>query len=335
MGGLTASVLRWTATGLHAAALSAPLSRAVGYAKAAPTFPILTYHRVNDEDDPFFPSISTELFEQQMAFVARAYVVLTVEELAERMRRRAVPRNAIAITFDDGYRDNLTHAAPILARHGLPATVFVVTGALAGGEPLWFDRLALAFKHTRADAWSAPWGARLPLATLTQRRAATGEALRRFKRLANEERRRSVAGVLDALGVGDERPLKNLMLSWDDVQALMGLGVTIGAHTVTHPILSELPVAEARDEIVESARMIEAGCGQRPRAFAYPNGRAEDYGAVVAGLVREAGFTCAVTTTFGVNTLTTPPHELRRGGPWEPHLPTFALKLAGYRLTGA
>ena len=79
--------------------------------------------------------------------------------------------------------------------------------------------------------------------------------------------------------------------------------------------------------------MIEAACGRAPRAFAYPNGRPDDYSPAVLALVREAGFTCAVTTTFGVNTRSTPPYELRRGGPWEPHLPTFALKLAGYRLT--
>jgi peptidoglycan/xylan/chitin deacetylase (PgdA/CDA1 family) len=335
MGALTSSLLRWTATGLHAAHLSAPLSKAAGYASAAPTFPILSYHRVNDEGDPFFPSLSTEVFERQMAFVARAYVVLTVEELAERMRRRAVPRNALAITFDDGYRDNLTHAAPILARHGLPATVFRVTGAIAPGEPLWFDRLALAFKYTRTGAWSAPWGETVALGSESQRLAALAQTTNRFKRLANDERRRSVEQALETLGVGDERPLKNLMLSWDDVQAVVGLGVTIGAHTVSHPILSRLGTEEARAEIRESGRMIEAACGRHPGAFAYPNGRPEDFGPAVAALVREAGFSCAVTTTFGVNTVTTPPYELRRGGPWESHLPTFALKLAGYRLIEA
>src|SRR5262245_22787137 len=129
-----ASVVRVTARGLHHARLSWPLSVAVGYASRRATFPILSFHRINDEGDPFFPSLSTEVFARQMAFVARAYVVLTVEELAERMRQNAVPRNALAITFDDGYRDNLTHAAPILARHGLPATVFVVTGSMESGE---------------------------------------------------------------------------------------------------------------------------------------------------------------------------------------------------------
>ena len=155
MSALASSLLRWTATGVHLARLSVPLSVAVGYATWGPTFPILSYHRVNDDRDPFFPALSAEVFERQMAFVARAYAVFTVEELADRMRRQALPRNALAITFDDGYRDNLTQAAPILARYGLPATVYLVTGAIAKREPLWFDRLALAFKRTCATAWTS------------------------------------------------------------------------------------------------------------------------------------------------------------------------------------
>jgi peptidoglycan/xylan/chitin deacetylase (PgdA/CDA1 family) len=315
--------------------LSRPLSIATGYVTSRRTFPILSYHRVNDVDDPFFPALSTDVFERQMAFIARAYVVLSVEEIVDRMRRRALPRNALAITFDDGYRDNLTHAAPILARHGLPATVFLATGAIARAEPLWFDRLALAFKLTRASVLEVRGLAALPLGTTAQRLAALTETLTRCKRMTSSDRRRTMEGVLLALNVTDERVLKKLMLSWDDVQALIGLGISIGAHTVSHPILSHLAPEEARSEIFGSAAMIEAVCGRAPRAFAYPNGRQDDYSEMVTAMVREAGFTCAVTTRFGVNTAATPPYELRRGGPWEQHLPTFALKLAGYRLTEA
>ena len=334
MSALTGSLLRAAARGLDLAGLAAPISVALGYARTA-AFPILSYHRVNRDGDPFFPALPTDVFERQMAFVARAYVVLPVEELADRMRQGKLPRNALAITFDDGYRDNLTHAAPILARHGLPATVFAVTDAIGNGEPLWFDRLALGFKQSRATVWTAPGGEVLPLQSVADRLAALGRALAHCKRMTSAERRRAVEETLAGLGVTDERPLKNLMLSWDDVHALMGLGVGIGAHTVSHPILSQLDPQEARAEIEGSWKAIRSHCGRPPRAFAYPNGRVEDYSDAVIAAVREAGFTCAVTTRFGVNTTATPLYELRRGGPWEHHLPTFALKLAGYRLTEA
>jgi peptidoglycan/xylan/chitin deacetylase (PgdA/CDA1 family) len=131
------------------------------------------------------------------------------------------------------------------------------------------------------------------------------------------------------------KAFKNLMLTWDDVHALGGLGFSIGAHTVSHPILSRVKPARAWAEILGSRTAIESTLGSPPRTFAYPNGGPDDYTTTVTRLVREAGFRCAVTTRFGVNTRTTSPYELRRGGPWERDLPTFALKLAAYRLAGS
>ena len=95
---------------------------------------MLSYHRVNDDGDVFLPALPTAVFERQMAFVARTYVVLTIEDLVERMGRDELPANALAITFDDGYRDNFTHAAPILARYGLPATVFLASGLIGTSD---------------------------------------------------------------------------------------------------------------------------------------------------------------------------------------------------------
>jgi peptidoglycan/xylan/chitin deacetylase (PgdA/CDA1 family) len=264
--------------------------------------------------------------------LAGNYRVFAVEELVERMRRGAVPRNAIAITFDDGYRDNLTHAAPILARHGVPATIFLATGFIGTAEVPWYDRVAVAFKTTRESAWSAPWGARVPLGTTAERVRATEQTLAYLKRHPDDELRGAVDQLESALGAGDSQSLKNLMLRWDDVQALLGLGFSIGAHTVSHPILSRVSAERAWAEIAGCRQAIEAATGRAPRAFAYPNGTAEDYTPAVADMVRRAGFTCAVTTRFGMNTRATPPWELRRGGPWETHLPTFAFKLAWYRL---
>jgi peptidoglycan/xylan/chitin deacetylase (PgdA/CDA1 family) len=131
-----------------------------------------------------------------------------------------------------------------------------------------------------------------------------------------------------------ERP-KRLMLSWDEVDALRGLGFSIGAHTVTHPILSRLTADRAWEEIHGSKAAIEKVLGEPVRGFAYPNGRADDYTETVTQLVRDAGFTCAVTTRRGPNDTRTPVLELRRGGPAEYHLPAYALMLAYYRAVGA
>jgi peptidoglycan/xylan/chitin deacetylase (PgdA/CDA1 family) len=325
-------MIRWTASGLGRAGLIRPLSFAAGYARRAPGFLVLKYHRVNDDADAFFPAQATEVFQRHMAFIARTYLVLPIEELVERMNRGALPRNGLAITFDDGYRDNLTHAAPVLARYGLPATIFIASGFVGGKVVPWFDRVAQAFKATRVAAYRTPWGEEVGLGTTEDRIAGLGRVLEHMKRLSDDDLRSLVERVWVELGVTGEGAFKNLMLSWDDVHALGGLGFRIGAHTVTHPILSRVSRGRVEAEVRDSRAMIAAACGRPPLAFAYPNGGSADYTEMVGRVVREAGFTCAATTRFGVNTTETPRYELRRGGPWEDDLSTFALKLAVYRL---
>jgi len=270
-----------------------------------------------------------------MAHVARQYRVMTVEEAVERISADTLPRNTIAITFDDGYKDNLTHAAPILARHGLPATIFLAAGFISAGEFPWYDRLALAFKLTRTKAVTLRDGRLVSLATQSDRLHALAVMLDHLKRVPDGRRREKVESLLDRLDVKDRHHLKDLMLSWDDVHALTGLGFSIGAHTIHHPVLSRVTLGHAEKEIMGSKVMIETALGRTVKAFAYPNGGPDDYTDSVARLVRQTGFTCAVTTRFGMNTRETSPYELRRGGPWEHHLPTFALKLAWYRLARA
>lgn len=326
-------LVRGVATGLYRTGLTGAIAAAAGYLRREPAFSVFTYHRVNDNRDPFFPALPTQMFERQMQYVARHYVVLPVEDLVERMTRGSVPRNAVAITFDDGYRDNLTHAAPILARYHLPATVFLATGFIATGEVPWYDRLATAFQLSTRSHVILPSGEDLPMESVAARVVALGRSQAFFKARPETAFREELEAFLDRLGGTDRPSAKNAMLSWDDVHALRGLGFRIGAHTVSHPILSRLSLDRARAEIVDSQKAIRAACGVTARAFAYPNGGAADYTPAVVDLVREAGFTCAMTTRFGVNTTRTSPWELRRGQPWEEHLPTFAVKLAWYRLT--
>ena len=326
-------LLRGVATGLHRAGLSGGLATAAAWTGREPAFPILTYHRVNDHHDPFFGALSTQVFESQVQHIARHYEVLPVEELADRMAAGTVPRTAAAITFDDGYRDTLTDAAPILARSGLRATVFLATGFIGTNEVPWYDRLASAFKLSPRSTVSLPSGEELAFETVRERLAALARTRSVLKTLPEEQFQREFDRVLEELGSSDRPSPENAMLTWEDVRALRERGFRIGAHTVSHPILSRVTVERARTEIVGSREMIREGCGTVPRAFAYPNGGSSDYTAAVVDVVREAGFTCAVTTRFGLNTARTSRWELYRGQPWEEHLPTFALKLAWYRMT--
>jgi peptidoglycan/xylan/chitin deacetylase (PgdA/CDA1 family) len=330
-----ARAVRALATIVYRTGLLRPMVSVAARLRRGASVPILTFHRVNDDQDPFFAAMATSVFAARMEHIARHYTVLTVEDLVVRLREGHVPRKALALTFDDGYRDNLTHAVPILARFGLPATIFLTTGYIGTPDVLWFDRLALALKRCRQTRLQLPGMAALDLTSVPQRLQALQAALRHLKSLPDVERRQTLEAVVKELEGGRSEGPKRLMLSWDEVGVLRGLGFEVGAHTVSHPILSRLSREEAWQEIHGSRTTIERMLGIRPRVFAYPNGGAEDVTATTMSLVREAGFACAVTTRRGLNTPTTPVMELRRGGPWERHLPTFALKLAHYQQTGA
>lgn len=329
-----ARTIRTASTVLYRSGLWRPLIAVADYLHGRAGFPILAFHRVNDDHDPFFPSLPTTVFAARMRHIARHYVVLSVEELAERLRQRSVPPNALALTFDDGYRDSLTHAAPILARHALPATIFLVTGYMGSPEMLWHDLLAFAFKTSRRDRVELATGQSLPLRSVAQRLEALKVTLHHMKGIPDDQRQRNIDRLLKQLDPATPDRQKRLMLTWDEVNALRGLGVSLGAHTVRHPILSRVEPESAWAEIRGSKVAIERAVGATVRAFAYPNGGPDDYTSTTVQLVRRAGFTCAVTTRRGLNTSATPLLELRRGGPWEQHLPTYAMKLAYYQLAG-
>src|SRR5438132_7362256 len=113
-------------------------------------FMVLLYHRVNRERDPFFPSVSVTAFEAQMRYLARNFNVLSLNDICQRIGEgREIRPWPVAITFDDGYRDNYLYANPILKKYRLPATIFVPTGYIETGLVLWNDRIAQAIKQTQ------------------------------------------------------------------------------------------------------------------------------------------------------------------------------------------
>jgi peptidoglycan/xylan/chitin deacetylase (PgdA/CDA1 family) len=179
----------------------------------------------------------------------------------------------------------------------------------------WFDRLAMAFKMTKAGRFATSRGEAACISGTQERLAALERTLISLKQLPDRDRRHRLEQLLTMLGVPGENGFASVMLTWDEVRALARVGFSIGGHTVTHPILSRIDADGARTEIVTSQAMIAAACGQPPRAFAYPNGGPGDYTEAAKDLVREAGYTCAVTTRFGVNTPATCVYELGRGGP--------------------
>ena len=299
---------------------------------------ILVYHRVRQSPDSFLPSTPLASFEKQMECLARRFRVLNLVEAVEALARGDVPDNAVVITFDDGYRDNFDLAYPILTALSLDATIFLTTGVIGTHRLLWHDRVFRAFNET-GESTLREFIPRTEVAGLenpAQKQSSLDRVLGYLKSLGPDQRDRRIDELEDRLGVEGSDPPTRLMLSWEEVRQMQRDGVSFGAHTVTHPTLTRVPLDRAAWEIVESKRQLEQRLQTEVKAFAYPNGRRGDFDASTKQILREAGFTCAVTTMFGANPANGNGRpwdrwELHRGGPDESDPGLFAAKMNVYK----
>lgn len=293
---------------------------------------ILVYHRVNDERDAFFPATPTITFRNQMEYLAENFNICSLAEAVERLKKDDVPENTVVVTFDDGYRDNYLYAFPVLQRLSIPATIFLATGAIGPGKALWHDLVFSAFRNTKTRFLRdcSAIGAGYSLQSLSEKLAAQREVLQFLWSLKDEERVTAINRLRRTLGVSDSVE-QDLMLSWNEIKLMHNYGIFFGSHTSTHPILSRVSADRLRSEIVDSKLAIEINLHCKVEAFAYPVGRSQDFDNQTKALLKEAGYNCAVTSRFGINSSNQDLFELRRGTPWEEDLPSFAMKLAWYR----
>jgi len=288
---------------------------------------ILIYHRVlasSDALNDWDPTAAE--FETQIRALCRFFTPLPLGEAVERLRKGTLPAHAACVSFDDGYRDNVDVALPILRRHGVPATFFIATGYLNGGR-MWNDTVIESIRRCEAadlDLTSLGLGP-FPLSTTELRRKAIGKILTALKHLPGGEREAKVAGIETVAG----RTLPgDLMMRDQDVRALRAAGMEIGAHTATHPILTRLAPADARREIGQSRERLTAILGEPVSLFAYPNGKpGQDYAAEHVRMVRDAGFSAAVSTAWGVASTDSDLFQLPRFTPWDRRPAKFALRL--------
>jgi peptidoglycan/xylan/chitin deacetylase (PgdA/CDA1 family) len=289
---------------------------------------ILTFHRVHARADSIFPDeLDAERFDQRMRFVAQTFNVLTLGQAISRLAAGSLPPRAMVITFDDGYADNVEVALPVLRRHGLAATFSVATGFLDGGR-MWNDSVIECLRATAKDSLDLEaFGLRrLPVAEAKDRRVAIEQLLSRIKYLTVAERDQAITRLQAICGVA-ALP-RGLMMRTEQVRELHRAGMEIGGHTVNHPILLSLTLAEAESEIVEGKRRLEAICDSPVDVFAYPNGiPGQDYTAEHAKLVEALGFRGAVTTARGVAQTGDDLFQLPRYTPWANSLAIFSMRL--------
>ncbi len=297
-------------------------------ATSGPRLSILIFHRVLPTPDPLRPGEpDAKAFEARMRWLASAFRVMPLPEATRRLSDGTLSSNVACITFDDGYADNATVAAPILSRLRLPATFFVATGFLDGGR-MWNDTVIESVRRHRGptlDATALGLGA-WPTSDDGERVAAIEGLLTALKYLPQADRQSRVDALAALVGLPAH---SDLMMTRAQVREVRRHGMSIGAHTVSHPILTTLSIDAARAEIVDGRRELEAVTGGPVRLFAYPNGKPlRDYDASHVALVRDLGFDAAVSTAWGASDRRSDRFQLRRFTPWDAGTHRFGLRLA-------
>jgi peptidoglycan/xylan/chitin deacetylase (PgdA/CDA1 family) len=260
---------------------------------------------------PAGPGVGERGLERQFRLLRRVANVVPLEPaLRELSFGRTLPPRAVAITFDDGYRDNLDLAGPLLRRLGLPATCFLVPGILDGQVAPWWERMAWVFTH--ATAPKLEWDGQVH--ALGEPRAKhqvfkpIAEALKRRNRIGREQGIDELAAQLEPAGSYD--PAQQF-LDWDGARRLQDY-MAIGSHTTYHAIMAnETPQAQ-HDDLVGARRRLQDELGSEIAVLAYPNGTSVDYDDHTRAAAEAAGHTHSVTTRRGVTTSRTPRHDIRR-----------------------
>lgn len=262
---------------------------------------ILRYHAICGPEGYAYADpqicISPEAFEEHVRYLASHYAVVSLEEVAKYLKAgKSLPRNAVSVTFDDGYADNL-EAARTLHRHGIAATFFITADCLADGLPFWPAEIRALIPAVRTPTLRLSTGdvaVDLSLSNERERAIAIRKLTRLFKSHPIPVRERLRRHLREAAG---QARTPTCMLTWEQLAEMQRLGMTIGAHTLTHPNLPSAGLEAAGREIAGSKARLEAELGAAVALFSYPNGGADRYYTPdLQRIVAESGYIAAASS---------------------------------------
>src|SRR6516164_242217 len=280
---------------------------------------ILMYHSVLEDPGQVASSLGRmihgrRVFQDQMELLAKEFNPVTLDHVLRFIRgEEDLPHRAVAVTFDDGYADNYDVALPILEQVGVPAAFYATVDCVENRRLPWPSRLRFAFFTTLKSAWRDDTGKVWPLSTLQQRSESYLAACDRLAQLAGEQQVKLILRIESDLGRTLPKQCGQWMLTWGQLRGLAQKGHIVGSHTMTHPNLAYLGVADARWELVESKRRLELQIGQTVAHFSYPcPALTPNWSDVTTEESRCAGFQTAVTTSSGLVDRYDNPLALRR-----------------------
>jgi peptidoglycan/xylan/chitin deacetylase (PgdA/CDA1 family) len=276
---------------------------------ATPWLSILTYHRFPHDDgeeafDEGVVDVTGEEFERHVACLKKHFTPIGVDELCAFAAGARLPRNAVAVTFDDGYLDNYEQALPILQRHDCKATFFIATSITTERRLHWWDHVAYLLKRSTRDVIELHYPGVVSVNLARDRARAVRRVLHFVKACETIDIERFLSELGIATGVDwtrdQERELADgLLMTWDHVRALRKAGMDVQSHTRTHRILKTLNPAELVDELEGSRADLERELGEPARALAYPVGNPIGRTSHVRAALKTAGYEIGLTNGTG------------------------------------
>lgn len=276
--------------------------------------PVLAYHRIMDvkEDYPFdvdLVSATPDMFKKQMEFIKKNFNPITMQQfIASLDGGEKLPKRPVLVTFDDGFKDNYSIAYPILRELDIPATIFVATDFISSDETIWFDKLAFFFNRIDASEIKIP---KLNLTvnienSMDARRDCYTRVIEKLKLVDNSLRLLVLEELYAQYGDvyktrTDEESALSEAMTWTDLKEMSENGISIGSHSVTHPILSMLNPNELSYEIDESKKMLENQLAKPIDSIAYPVGQYESYTKEVVSTIKNSGYIAAFSYVPGIS----------------------------------
>lgn len=297
---------------------------------------MLLYHRICElESDPLLLSVSPANFATHLEIIRDHFEPISLAALAQAIENKTVPARSIVVTFDDGYRDNLTEAKPVLQRFNTPATVFVATGYIRSNEEFWWDalerifltglrlpsrlqlrigermidsRLETSLNYQKSNEWDITMGE-----DPSARHSVFRELLGILPTLPGTTIREAIQELQNWAGVEARGRASHQTINPGELVSLAsGDLIEIGAHTVNHPALAESSAQEQRREVGDSKRDLEDLLGRPVNGFAYPFGTTAHYNSVTVNAVRDAKFRYACSNFAGKGTRLTDAFQIPR-----------------------
>jgi peptidoglycan/xylan/chitin deacetylase (PgdA/CDA1 family) len=248
-------------------------------------------------------------FKKELPYFKKVFEILSIDELVRNIKSgTGFHKPSLAITFDDGYLDNYTLAYPILKKYGVPATIYITTSLIGTAERTWPDEIENALMTTKRDHIRIPalFGVHdhIKIKTREEKEQANMRITDILKEQTDNQRELLIKEIMQTLKVNSksaENQNARMMLNWDEIKEMIDGGITMGGHSHTHPILAQMPVDKAKEEIYYSKKIMEENFGIAVKHFAFPNGRKEDFSDELVEYCREIGYESVASVIHGTN----------------------------------